>query len=305
MTASRPSVPIARRDARALPVVDTFGSPLDGEVARGTLAGADAGCAWRGQAIGVVVRNLALSHQPLYSMNDWRPVMIRRSRARADEVSSSTTTASGGPWSASSRRIARAFSAVSCSTPWPASASTAPNCTTTRRRSPPWAYTQATGATRGGRTTVAARGGTPRTTARSAAAGVDLTVAADGAVPIAHRLESGNTEDSTTHIATWDSLCALLVVTTSCTCGLQARHQGEHGAHRQRRRRFVSVLPATRKEDGHSGATWWTMSRVTEALRRPARHIGEPDDVFSTTEAPWPSAEGFRSSGCVRRTSRP
>jgi len=29
-------------------------------------------------------------------------------------------------------------------------------------------------------------------------------------------------------------------------------------------------------------------------MRRPARRMGEPDDVFSTTEAPWPSAERFR-----------
>src|ERR1019366_8131359 len=42
-----------------------------------------------------------------------------------------------------------------------------------------------------------------------------LTVTADGAVPIAHRVELGNTEDSTAHIATWDGLCDLLGGRTS------------------------------------------------------------------------------------------
>jgi len=71
-----------------------------------------------------------------------------------------------------------------------------------------------------------------------------LTVAADGAVPIAHRLESGNTEDSTTHIATWDSLCALLGRNDFlyvADCKLATRENMEHidkgGG------RFVSVLP--------------------------------------------------------------
>jgi len=36
-----------------------------------------------------------------------------------------------------------------------------------------------------------------------------LTICADGAVPAAGRTADGNTEDSTTHVATWDSLVAL------------------------------------------------------------------------------------------------
>ena len=34
-----------------------------------------------------------------------------------------------------------------------------------------------------------------------------LTVSADGAVPLAHRVADGNTTDDQTHIATWDGLC--------------------------------------------------------------------------------------------------
>jgi transposase len=41
-----------------------------------------------------------------------------------------------------------------------------------------------------------------------------LTVAADGAVPLAYRLADGNTNDDPTHIPTWDGLVALLLVRT-------------------------------------------------------------------------------------------
>lgn len=37
-----------------------------------------------------------------------------------------------------------------------------------------------------------------------------LTISADGAVPLAHRLLDGNTNDDSTHIATWDGLVALV-----------------------------------------------------------------------------------------------
>jgi transposase len=123
-----------------------------------------------------------------------------------------------------------------------------------------------------------------------------LTVSADGAVPIAHRVESGNVEDSTTHIATWDGLCQLLGRNDFlyvADCKLATRENMEHID--RNGGRFVTVLPASRKEDGafrshlvDHEVEW------EEALRRPARCIGDPDDVYSTTEAPWPSPEGFR-----------
>ncbi|MDA8329777.1 MAG: hypothetical protein M0027_00935 [Candidatus Dormibacteraeota bacterium] len=37
-----------------------------------------------------------------------------------------------------------------------------------------------------------------------------LTVAADGALPLAHRVADENTEDSTTYIQAWEGLCQLL-----------------------------------------------------------------------------------------------
>jgi transposase len=123
-----------------------------------------------------------------------------------------------------------------------------------------------------------------------------LTVSADGAVPIACRVASGNVEDSTTHIATWDGLCRLLGRSDFryvADCKLATRQNMEHID--RNGGRFVSVLPASRKEDGAFRRHLVDHEVIwTEARRCPARRLGEPDDVYETTEAPWPSAEGFR-----------
>lgn len=123
-----------------------------------------------------------------------------------------------------------------------------------------------------------------------------LTISADGAVPIAYRVESGNTEDSTTHVATWDGLCELVGRTDFlylADCKLASaeamRHIDSHDG------RFVTVLPANRKE-----VTWckdWIQENVPtweEALRRPGPRLGDPDQVWRTFESPLPSKEGFR-----------
>ncbi len=123
-----------------------------------------------------------------------------------------------------------------------------------------------------------------------------LTVTADGAVPIAHRVEDGNTTDDVTHIATWDGLVAMVGRTDFLYIGdskLATRANMDH-IH-ARGGRFVSVLPATRKED--AAFRDWIVGHTpvwTQALRRPARRSGDPDEVWDTTPAPWPSSEGHR-----------
>ena len=59
--------------------------------------------------------------------------------------------------------------------------------------------------------------------------------------------------------------------------------------------RFVSVLPATRAEDT-AFRDWLTAHAPewTEAARRPGRRQDDPEQVWWTTPAPWPSAEGYR-----------
>jgi transposase len=77
-----------------------------------------------------------------------------------------------------------------------------------------------------------------------------LTVTDDGGVPIYFTTDSGNTLDNQTHRQTWDLLCQLTGRTDFlyvADCKLATTENmtyidGKHG-------RFISVLPATRRED--------------------------------------------------------
>jgi hypothetical protein len=78
-----------------------------------------------------------------------------------------------------------------------------------------------------------------------------LTVTADGALPLALRTADGNVSDDQTHIETWDALRVLvgsagfLYVADCKLCTReQMEHIDQHGG------RFVTVLPKIRKEDG-------------------------------------------------------
>ena len=123
-----------------------------------------------------------------------------------------------------------------------------------------------------------------------------LTVSADGAVPIAYRLADGNTSDDPTHVPTWDGLVGLLgrtdflYVADSKLCSRKAMtHIDSRGG------RFVTVLPRSRAEDGAFRKHLQTHAPVwTEAVRRPGKSLDDPDEVYSTTPAPLPSAEGYR-----------
>lgn len=77
-----------------------------------------------------------------------------------------------------------------------------------------------------------------------------LTVTDDGGVPIYFTTDSGNTHDSNTHRQTWDLLCKLagrhdFLYVADCKLATMENMTyiaGKHG-------RFISVLPATRRED--------------------------------------------------------
>ena len=123
-----------------------------------------------------------------------------------------------------------------------------------------------------------------------------LTVSSDGAVPLAYRLADGNTNDDPTHVPTWDGLVALLgrtdflYVADSKLCSRGAMgHINGHGG------RFVTVLPRSRAEDGAFRDHLQTHTPSwTEAVRRPGKRLGDPEEIYSTTPAPLPSAEGYR-----------
>lgn len=124
-----------------------------------------------------------------------------------------------------------------------------------------------------------------------------LTVSADGAVPIHYRAMDGNTNDSVTHIDTWESLRKLarrsdfLYV---ADCKLCSRASLAHIANQGGR--FITVLPRNRRED-----RWFReFVRVNEppweeAVRRPnPRRRQGPEDVWKVVEASLPSKEGYR-----------
>lgn len=123
-----------------------------------------------------------------------------------------------------------------------------------------------------------------------------LTVCADGAVPLAYRLADGNTSDDPTHVPTWDGLVELLgrtdflYVADSKLCSRPAMgHITGRGG------RFVTILPRSRSEDGVFREHLQTHTPIwTEAARRPGGRLDDPDEVYSTTPAPLPSAEGYR-----------
>ena len=123
-----------------------------------------------------------------------------------------------------------------------------------------------------------------------------LTVSADGAVPLAYRLADGNTSDDPTHVPTWDGLVELLGRTDFlyvadaklCSRAAMGHITGNGG-------RFVTVLPRSRAEDSAFREYLQTHSPTwTEAARRTGGRLGDLDEVYSTTPAPLPSAEGYR-----------
>ena len=155
-------------------------------------------------------------------------------------------------------------------------------------------YASGAGGRRGAKTTVAAAYGFSKDHRPDLKQLVwILTVAADGAVPLLHRVMDGNTEDSTTHIATWDALCALFgrsdflyVADAKLSVRTTMAHIDRLGG------RFVSVLPRTRKEDG-AMRDWFVAHEPEwkEALCLPGRRGDDEPDVYSVCDAPWPSSE--------------
>ena len=263
------------------------------------------------KALGTLVRNLAVDHEPVYALCEWAgPYDPALFGLRAAEVALLNDDRVGRALTSlfdadrSSLLNALVLGAVA---DFDIDCTQLHNDSTSVRLS--GAYRSAVGGSRGGKATVAAARGFSKDHRPDLLQLVwILTVTADGAVPIAHRVEPGNTEDSSTHITTWDSLCELLgrsdymyVGDSKLATKENMDHIDRHGG------RFLSVLPANRKEDG--AFRGWLVTHEanwTEALRRPGRRHGDPSDIYATAEAPWPSAEGYRvvwvrSSGKVER----
>jgi hypothetical protein len=78
-----------------------------------------------------------------------------------------------------------------------------------------------------------------------------LTTSSDGGVPVQFRCADGNTNDSTTHLETWKTLCLaagradFLYVADSKLCASEVMQEIDRAGGR-----FVTVMPRNRKEDG-------------------------------------------------------
>ena len=168
-------------------------------------------------------------------------------------------------------------------------------------------YTAADGRARAGKPTVAATLGHSKDHRPDLKQFVlTLTVSADGAVPLAHRLLDGNTNDDQTHITTWDDLVALVGspgFLYVADCKLATREQMSHiDSHHGR---FLSILPRSRAEDPQIRE--WAQTHPfdwTEAARRPGKRKGDPDQVYWTAPAPIPTSEGHRITW-VRSSQKP
>jgi transposase len=284
------AMPIIDAYLRRLGVGDLFEAFVPGNDGRMKLAPA--------RALGVLVRNLVLHREPVYALGEWA----------APFDPSVLGLDAGGVALLNDDRVGRALLALfdadrpsllnrmvlGAVAEFSIDCSQLHNDSTSVKLT--GVYANATGATRGSKRTVAAKRGHSKDHRPDLKQLVFiLTVTADGAVPVACRTTDGNVEDSTTHIATWDALVELLGRSDFLYVADSKLATRDNMAHIVKNHgRFVAVLPASRKEDGafrrylvDHEPTW------IEAQRR-RRRLDEPDDVYETTEAPWPSAEGYR-----------
>lgn len=123
-----------------------------------------------------------------------------------------------------------------------------------------------------------------------------LTCTADGAVPVQFRREDGNTNDSRTHIETWEALRALagrpdfLYVADSKLCTRENLDYLD-----QRGGRLVTVIPRTRLEDGEFRKWIQTHEPEWELVwdrPNPRKRYG-PRDRWWVFRYPIPSREGW------------
>jgi len=261
--------------------------------------------------LGVVIRNLVVRHAPVYALGEWasryEPSQVGLS---ADDIAVLNDDRVG-------RMLARLFDADRASLltrlvldavdSFDIDLSRLHNDSTSIKFS--GAYGTADGQERGGKLTPAVVYGFSKDHRPDLQQLVwILTVTADGAVPIAFRVADGNTADVTTHIGTWDALVALTGDVGFLYVADAKLATFDNVAHiHSRGGRFLSVLPASRKEDRVFRDWVVTNTPVwVEAQRRPTRDAEHPEDVLSTYQDHLPSADGHRiiwihSTGKARR----
>jgi transposase len=251
-----------------------------------------------GVVLGVVVANLVTHREPVYALGEWAapydPALLRLGPGEAALLNDDRV----------GRCLARLFDADRASLLTELALGAVQrfgiDCSQLHNDSTSVTfsgfYRGATGVPRGGKPTAAITWGHNKDYRPDLKQLVwVLTVSADAAVPIAYRVESGNTNDDGTHIGTWDALVGLLGRADFlyvADCKLANREAMDHIT--AQGGRFVTVLPRSRREDKAFRAQAGTEAPAfVELTRRPGRRIGDPSEVYWGLEA-GVSDEGYR-----------
>jgi transposase len=292
---------LASSQLGALPVIDRFLARIDiaGTLARHLPAGDARTTLPAATAIGVLVRNLCVEREPLYGLAGWasafEPGLLGLAPGEAGLLNDDRVGRALDALFDSDRGSLLTELVLAAVREFQIDCSQLHNDSTSVVLHGD--YADADGDPRAGKPTVAAaRGHSKDHRPDLKQLVLILTVTADGAVPLTHRLAAGNTNDDQTHIDTWDQLRALtgrtdfLYVADSKLCTReQMTHIDKAGG------RFVTVLPRTRREDGQLRD--WMITAIpafTEAARRPGKRHGDPDQVYRVAPAPFCSSEGHR-----------
>ncbi|MCA1700195.1 MAG: IS1634 family transposase [Actinobacteria bacterium] len=298
-----PASPFALRSERlgALPIIDAFLQRIGVQalLERHLPAGDGRTGVAAATVIGVLVRNLCVAREPLYGLADWaarfEPGLLGLGRGEAALLNDDRVGRALDQLFDADRGSLLTGLMLGVISEFQIDCSQLHNDSTSI--SLHGEYAAADGRARGGKPTVAAALGHSKDHRPDLKQFVlTLTVSADGAVPLAHRLLDGNTTDDQTHIQTWDGLVALVgragflyVADSKLATREQMTHIHSRGG------RFLSVLPRSRAEDGQIRE--WAQTHAfdfTEATRRPGKRKDSPDSVYWTAAAPIPTSEGHR-----------
>lgn len=285
----------------ALPIVCHFLARIGVEtlVERHLAAGQERAALSAVRSIGVLVRNLAISHVPLYGLSEWaagfEPRLLGLASGEIELINDDRAGRALDRLFESDRASLITELMLGVIAEFEIDTSQLHNDSTSV--SLHGAYATADGFERAGRPTPAIAFGHSKDHRPDLKQLVwILTVACDGAVPIAYRLCDGNTADVATHIRTWEELCRLVGRADFLYVADSKLAAHETMAHIDRLGgRFVTVLPRSRNEDGLLRK--WMQDHEpewVEAARSPGRRRADPDDVWSVAPPPLTSAEGYR-----------
>ncbi|MGH2717574.1 MAG: IS1634 family transposase, partial [Actinomycetota bacterium] len=285
----------------ALPVVNLVLERLGfDELVAGFLPESDPRCAVEpARVIGVLVRNLAISRQPLYAISAWaqryEPGLLGLKAGEAARLNDDRVGRGLDQLFAADRASLLTELSIRTIRRYSIDVGELHNDSTSITLN--GAYRPGSGPPRAGVAPPVPERGFSKDHRGELKQLVEiLTVSADGAVPIAHRLADGSVQDSSTHIDTWDQLVAMVGgpgFTYVADCKLATRKNMDHIA--SRHGRFLTILPRTRREDA-AGRAWIAAGDVAweEIDRRPGKRKDDPPEIYWAAEAPGPSAEGYR-----------